>query len=190
MRHGQTEGNALRRYIGRTDEPLSQIGALTASDGGIFLNIKRVYVSPMVRARQTAGICFPNAEQVVINDFREMNFGDFENRSANDMEHDPAYRAWVESGCLDRCPNGDIKAEFDKRVISAFEKLMEKNYGGRSIILAHGGTIMSIMGTFCSEDRPYYRWNVPNCGGYRIKLSRSPLSITSYEYFTRLKDLK
>ena len=30
LRHGQTPGNVLKRYIGRTDEPLSEAGERAA----------------------------------------------------------------------------------------------------------------------------------------------------------------
>ena len=32
------------------------------------------------------------------------------------MEHDAAYRAWVDGGCAGRCPGGEDRAEYTARV--------------------------------------------------------------------------
>ncbi len=188
MRHGQTPGNALRRYIGRTDEPLSDPGRAAAKEAGVDLSARSVYVSPMLRARQTAGICFPNAEQIVCDDLREMDFGDFENRSADDMVNDAVYREWVEGHCEGPCPNGELKADFDSRVCAAFERIVRGFEGERLIIVAHGGTIMSVMSAYADEKRPFYRWYVPNCGIYRARISVLPdsLFISGCELLDRL----
>ena len=58
IRHGQTPGNKLQRYIGTTDEPLS-------TEGKEFLEKltypmpEALYVSPLCRCVETAGILFP-----------------------------------------------------------------------------------------------------------------------------------
>ena len=81
LRHGSTSGNAEHRYVGRTDEPLSQAGAREARESGGREDVGCVYVSPLQRARQTAAICFPRARQMVVDGLREMDFGDFEGRT-------------------------------------------------------------------------------------------------------------
>ena len=112
IRHGQTAGNALRRYIGSTDQPLTPEGAEGAKAAGARRSVRSVFVTPLVRTQQTARILFPDAEQTVVPALREMDFGDFEDRSFEDMKDDPAYRAWVEGGCLAPCPNGESVLEF------------------------------------------------------------------------------
>ena len=98
IRHGQTAGNALRRYIGSTDQPLTPEGAEGAKAAGARRSVQSVFVTPLVRTQQTACILFPDAEQTVVPALREMDFGDFEDRSFEDMKDDPAYRAWVDGG--------------------------------------------------------------------------------------------
>ena len=109
IRHGKTEGNALNRYIGSTDSPLCAEGIEKTRLAGGSAELKSVIVTPLIRTQQTARILFPNAEQRICYGLREIDFGDFENRSATDMEHDEAYRKWVDSGCVDACPNGEGK---------------------------------------------------------------------------------
>ena len=88
FRHGQTPGNAAHRYLGITDEPLSELGVETAQKTGCDPTVSEVLVSPLQRTQMTAAILFPNARQRVCYGFREMDFGDFEGRSAQEMEND------------------------------------------------------------------------------------------------------
>ena len=75
IRHGRTPLNEEGRYQGKLDTGLSEEGqrALERAD----VSPSRVYVSPALRARQTADILFPDADQVVAEDLREMDFGAF-----------------------------------------------------------------------------------------------------------------
>ena len=74
IRHGQTPGNKLKRYIGTTDEQLSQ-------EGREFLEKlsypmpESLYVSPLHRCVDTAGIIFPKKESRNIEEISEFKFG-------------------------------------------------------------------------------------------------------------------
>ncbi len=174
MRHGQTQGNIERRYCGSTDDPLCQDGIAHAHASGRDETITRVFVSPMRRAVETAAIKFPNAEHTIIHDLREMAFGDFENKNADELAHDDAYRAWVDSNCEDRCPNGEKLSEFDARVCRAFDTLVRERIAAgdeRIVVVAHGGTISAILGRFSGDSsRKFYEWYVGNCGGFRVRV--------------------
>ena len=91
------------------------------------------------------------------------------------MEEDPAYRAWVDSGCLDRCPNGETKAEFAARTCAAFAGLVDQALGrGEDSlwVVAHGGTQMSVMEAFVDPSKPFYAW-LTECGaGYELDSDR------------------
>lgn len=166
LRHGETAWNAEKRYQGLTDLPLSDRGRalLRRAD----FSPERVYVSPLVRARETAAILFPEVEQVVVPDFREMDFGVFEGRSAGEMADDPDYRAWVEGGCTGRCPGVEDWAEFSRRTCAAFEVLME-TAPDPLVIVAHGGTQMAVLERFGRPVRPRYGWLGINGGGFLLK---------------------
>ena len=173
IRHSKTPGNAELRYNGRTDEPLSNEGIALAEQAGGDSNVETVYVTPLQRTKQTAAILFPEAKQVVVDDLREMDFGDFEGRSYTEMEHDEAYRGWVESGCLAPCPNGEGRPEFSERVCTAFAAIVQDALQRREESLAfvvHGGTIMAIMERFARPKQDYYSYSVKNCQGYRCRV--------------------
>ena len=127
FRHGQTPGNAARRYLGVTDEPLSELGIKTAQAAGCDPAVQEVVVSPLRRTQMTAAILFPQARQRVCRGLREMDFGDFEGRSAEEMADDADYRYWVEqTSCMGPCPHGDATLVFQHRVAAAFLREVER----------------------------------------------------------------
>ena len=206
LRHGSTSGNAEHRYVGRTDEPLSQAGAREARESGVREDVGCVYVSPLQRARQTAAICFPRARQVVVDGLREMDFGDFEGRTANEMADDPAYRAWVEGMCVGRCPGGESRDEFVARswvavrnvaLGAATEDVGKARASRRVVIVAHGGTVMSAMSKLVRaegrDDDPlaYFSWHVGTCQGFRLllRVDGGGLQALSWSRLSGVRDL-
>lgn len=161
IRHGETDWNRERRYQGLTDVPLSDAGRAALRQADFCPGI--VYVSPLTRARETAAILFPDAKQIVLPAFREMDFGAFEGHTADEMADDPTYRTWVEDGCTGRCPGGESLAEFSDRVWAAFSRLLE-NRAEQLVIVAHGGVQMAIMDRYARPHQDYFHWRAP-CGG-------------------------
>ncbi len=197
FRHGCTRYNAEHRYQGKTDLPLLESeykriqpfyempepeGIQSISGTPEFQGMQsftgnpkpeRVYVSPALRARQTAGLLFPGLEQIVIPEFAEMDFGIFEGRSAGEMEDDAQYREWVDSMCEGPVPGGECKAEYTKRVTQRFYRLVceEAARGcGGIYIAAHGGTQMALMERYCVEQGPYWTWQTDPGAGICAKI--------------------
>ncbi|MDO4502883.1 MAG: histidine phosphatase family protein [Coriobacteriia bacterium] len=187
VRHGQTQGNLDRCYNGSTDQPLCAEGVATCRARGEDHSVVKVHVSPLLRARQTAKLCFPAAEQVVVDDLRETDFGAFEGKSYEQLKDDPEYIAWIEGNCEAPCPGGESRAQACERTIRAFRELVESAVtvgDDRVVIVAHGGTIMALMERFAVERRPFHEWRVPNCSGYRGRVvldSSDEIAIRDYE---------
>lgn len=175
-RHGKTKGNLQKRYIGaKTDEPLCMEGLEAAHSQIHYPDVTKVYVSPMLRARQTAAILFPNANQVIVEGLQEMNFGSFEGKNYKDLEKDKAYALWVKNHCVGTCPEGEDMKEFIDRCSLAFLSIMETELcteAQKVYIVAHGGTIMSIMSAFSKDPRAYFQWYIENLGCYKIMIER------------------
>lgn len=161
IRHGLTESNLRKAYIGKTDEPLSDDGMHMFSNVDIFTPL--VYVSEKKRAIQTAKIIYPKAKQVIIPEFNEMDFGDFEGKNFEDLADNPDYIEWVEKGCKTRCPNGETMREFTTRCKNGFLSVINNNKEDVIIIVAHAGTIMAICDTFIMSKKSYFDWKV-ECG--------------------------
>ncbi len=126
-------------------------------------------ITSLQRTRQTAEVLFPDAELVVADGLKEMDFGVFEGRNYREMEHDPQYRAWVETGCEGRCPGGESKAEFCQRVCTVFAALVDAALAAgepQLVIVAHGGTQMAALERFAVPHKNYYSWCAPAAGGF------------------------
>ncbi len=172
-RHGLTEGNAQRRYVGATDMPLSEEGLRLTRAGQQFGDISRVYVTPLQRTQQTARIHYPAADLVVVDDLREMNFGIFEGRTYEELDEDPDFKAWMVDGGLQPMREGEGRMDFGVRVRDALARLIADAHsrGEENLhIVAHGGTIMALMAIHALPEQPYYKWWIENLQGYRVTL--------------------
>ncbi|MBC3937324.1 MULTISPECIES: histidine phosphatase family protein [Anaerotruncus] len=174
IRHGPTPGNLARRYIGSTDEPLAP-GVLPGCPAPAA---ERVYVSPLLRCRQTAALLYPASAPVTVPDLRECDFGAFEYKSYEQLQNDPAYRAWMEdrTGTL-APPGGEDTAAFRRRCGRAFEEIVERCLAdgvSSAAFVVHGGTIMAVMERFAETDSPrgFYDWQPENFGGWTACTTR------------------
>lgn len=194
LRHGATPGNAQRRYVGRkTDEPLSEEGCAQCQRLGVRPDVRTVYTSPLLRARQTAELCFPQARLVPVSGLEEFDFGVFEGKSADDMADDAAYRAWVEGGCVGRCPQGESRAEFVRRTCQALVDLLRDaaQRGERQVyVVAHGGTIMAALSELSARGGgpdSYFTWHAGTCEGYQATAHVGErVVLTNCHHFTQL----
>lgn len=176
IRHGETELTSTHCYQGVTDTPLSDDGKSKIKKSAF--EPRKVYVSPLVRCRETAEIMFPNAEITQVSAFSEMNFGDFEGKNWHDMENDSVYRAWVDGMCLGQCPNGESREEFSNRVCAAFNELISKTDENEIFIVAHGGTQMAVLERWGKPERDYYDWCAKPGAGYVLCADEFPEALT------------
>lgn len=175
IRHGKTAGNLLKQYIGKTDQPLCDIGkeelekVLLSEDfqkKADPMNVKKIIVSPMIRCKETAKILFPNAKQIIKDGLREMDFGIFEEKSASEMENFEEYRKWLSTHCEAKVPEGEEKAGFSERCCNAFSEVITESEDEVIYFLVHGGTIMSIFERYADVKKEYYKWYAENGHGY------------------------
>ena len=98
FRHGITKGNINAQYIGHTDYPLTSSGIeelkkIKAKNH--YPAVDAVFCSPLKRALQSAEIMFPSAKPLVIEDLIEYNFGEFEERTAEELKNNEEFAAWL-----------------------------------------------------------------------------------------------
>lgn len=164
IRHGKTQGNLQRRYIGsRTDEPLCPQGIqdLQAMQAPA---VQRVFASPLKRCLETAAILYPDIPVEIVNDFRECDFGAFENKNHAELNGRADYQAWIDSNGEMPFPNGESRAAFAARCVKAFEKIRIQPCD--CALVAHGGTLMAIMEAYASPAGTYYDFQVQNGKGF------------------------
>ena len=177
IRHGRTPMNEEHRYIGRTDQSLSERGAQEMRELAktvAYPEGELLFVSPMKRARESASILYPDMEQHVIEGFRELDFGEFEGKNYEELKDNAAYRAWIDSMGTEMPPGGsETMEEYKSRIRKGFEEALdtlEKAGGTRAVIVAHGGIIMSLVSMFTGCG--YYDTQVKNGSGVTVEVAR------------------
>ena len=140
IRHGTTEGNYKKRYIGSTDEPLADTKSLDLN----YPTCDIVVASSLKRCIETAEFIYPNKEVKICPDLSECNFGDFENKSYEELKDNADYIKWLKSNGTLPFPNGEAHEDFKARSVSGFYSSLEGNEKSVAFVI-HGGTIMAIM---------------------------------------------
>lgn len=178
IRHGMTAGNAEKRYIGRTDEPLSAEGMACIARKK-YPPADIAVTSPMRRCIETARIIYPHITPVICDELRECDFGGFEGKNYHEVSGNAAYQHWIDSGGEDTFPNGESPRDFRKRCTEGFLRTV-KNHGEEDVIayIVHGGTIMSVLSELSEPKRGYYDFHVDNGCGYITAWDGRKLIIT------------
>lgn len=179
FRHGITKGNINAQYIGHTDYPLTM--------GGIedlkkikaehhYPAVDAVFVSPLKRAVQSADIMFEKNNKIVIDDFIEYNFGEFEECTAEDLKDNEDFKGWLHGDIQARPPHGESNAEFIYRVCDAFEKVVDgciKTGTEKFAIVSHAGVIMTILSCYGLPEAPMAHWQMDAGYGYKLRITPS-----------------
>lgn len=170
IRHGSTAGNLEHRYVGSTDEPLTEQAKDMLQNRATNMEKPDIlYVSPMKRCRETAQLLYPQTAQRVAKGLRECSFGEFEYKNYIELNENAAYQAWLDSGGTLPFPGGESRAEFTDRCCSTFAKccLEAVEAGCKHVaFVVHGGTIMAVMERFALPQRSYFDWQVKNAEGF------------------------
>ncbi len=179
IRHGLTKSNIDGRYIGRTDEPLSPEGIAQIQqmcDEYIYPTVDAVFSSPLSRCVETAKIIYPNNLPIELDGLQECNFGEFENKTAEELEEHPAFSKWLEGAQGIKPPFGESNEEFAYRICSCFEKIVEgiMKTGTRSTaIVTHGGVIMTLLAAYGIPEMPVHEWLTPSGCGFTVMITPS-----------------
>lgn len=163
IRHGQTKSNAEHRYLGRTDEPLSEQGKqdlMEKKKKGNYPIPEKVFVSPMRRCIQTAEILFPDSEVVCIPEWVEIEFGTFEGKNYEELKEEKEYQAWIDSGGRLPFPNGESREAFQERVMAGYKKITDAS-NTDVVAVVHGGTIMALCSSLLGGE--YFDYQI-KCG--------------------------
>lgn len=170
IRHGATAGNLQHRYVGLTDEPVLDSSREELMGGQDKSVIGKVYVSPLKRCVETANVLYPNANVVVVPEFVECNFGDFEYMNYEELNGNAEYQRFIDSGGTCGFPNGESRDEFIKRCVSGFERICGEHESDDIVMVVHGGTIMALLHEYVVPHREYFEWQTGNGQGYKASL--------------------
>lgn len=152
IRHGQTKANEKGLYIGcRTDYPLSNLGEselYNKFEEFEYPRVDKVYSSPLKRCTETAEILFPEKELCIVDNLKEIDFGEFEGKSVDELINRDDYREWLKGGMDKRAPGGESVEELSARTYKALhEIIMDMMYEDitHSAVITHYGIISNML---------------------------------------------
>ncbi|RSD28948.1 histidine phosphatase family protein [Mesobacillus subterraneus] len=165
FRHGLTEDNKRQAYLGWTDSPLVP-GQVFPE---VLVSYQQIYTSDLRRCRETAEALFPGRVPVKMEEFREMNFGEWEGRTYEQLKAKPLYQKWLADPFAAVPPHGESFSEFARRVESGWSKITREileNGIKTSAIVTHGGVIRYLLTQYGSEEKSFWDWRIPHGHGY------------------------
>lgn len=171
IRHGKTEGNILRQYVGQEDQPLSKawLKEYKKTFSYAYPCVEMVFISPMKRCRETANFIYPTKKAFAIENLVECDFGDFSGKTYEELKDNITFKNIINNNGLFTFPNGENSFNFRNRCINAFLEIIDEclKLDLKEIaIVCHGGTIMAIMEKLSYEVKDFYFWQARNMGGY------------------------
>ena len=177
IRHGITQGNLEGRYVGMTDLSLAPEGRRALEENKKKFQYPQAqvyYTSPLKRCRETLEILYPGVPSVVVDGLRECDFGEWEGKTAKELETDPRFLKWMENSQSVTPPGGESGGVFMQRACFTFEKLVEgmlRSGTTSAVIVTHGGVIMSILSTYGLPRAKFYDWLTDNGCGYTLRIT-------------------
>ena len=138
--------------------------------------VSAVFTSPLSRCTQTARLIYPNCEPIVINGLIEYNFGEFEGKTAEELQNHPVFPDWLAGKKGVEPPFGESNDEFANRIANAFIKIVDgliETGFTHSAIVTHGGVIMALLTLFGLPQAPMHEWLTPGGCGYTIRITPS-----------------
>lgn len=125
LRHGKTKSNEEHRYLGKTDEGLTEAETerLQAKKVPEAWQTFPLFSSPMKRCRQTAELLFQK-EPLLIPEWVEMDFGLFEGKNYQDLKGDAYYQRWIDSDGTLPFPQGESREAFLQRSRKGLERML------------------------------------------------------------------
>lgn len=174
MRHGEPEGGRL--YRGQIDHPLSELGwQQMCEQMPVNKPWQQIVTSPLKRcaafaedlARQTG---LPLAYEPRL---MEIAFGDWEGQTAAALEQADknAFYAFYDDPLNNTPPGAEPLADFQQRIIEAWQDLLEQYQQRHVLIIAHAGTIRIILAHILDMPlQSMWRLDVPYAGLSRIQI--------------------
>lgn len=181
IRHGQSKGNAERRFGGHTATPLSARGHRQAELTARTLkseSLTAIYSSDLARAIETARPLSKLTGLPVhgTNAFRERSVGVMEGLTfeAAAQQHPEQYAALLRRDFEHVLTGGESYRQLLDRAREKLDEIIEQNRGGKIAVFSHTGTIcilaLHLMGALDSPDLKPVWISSANCGITRFEL--------------------
>lgn len=152
LRHGQTELSVQRRYSGRGNPELTDLGTRQADAAARYLGqqggIDAVVSSPLQRAYDTAAASATalGLDVTVDDDLIETDFGEWEGLTFREAsERDPElHRKWLGDTAVPP-PRGESFDDVAARVRAAQQRIVDRHAGQTVLVVSHVTPIKTLL---------------------------------------------
>jgi 2,3-bisphosphoglycerate-dependent phosphoglycerate mutase len=181
IRHGQSKGNAERRFGGHTATPLSARGRRQAELTARALkseSLTAIYSSDLARAMETAKP-LANLTGLRVNGtsaFRERSVGVMEGLTFEDaaQQHPEQYAALLRRDFEHVLTGGESYRQLLDRARQKLDEIIFEHHGGKIVVFSHTGTIcilaLHLMGALDAPELKPVWISSANCGITRFEL--------------------
>lgn len=181
VRHGQSKGNAEKRFGGHTATPLSARGRMQAEATARTLkseSLTTIYSSDLARAMETARP-LSNLTGLTLNGtsaFRERSVGVMEGLTFEDaaQRHPEQYAALLRRDFEHVLTGGESYRQLLDRSRDKLDEIIAENRGGKIAVFSHTGTIcilaLHLMGALDAPELKPVWVSSGNCGITRFEL--------------------
>ena len=181
IRHGQSKGNAERRFGGHTATPLSARGRNQAEATARTLkseSLTAIYSSDLARAIETAQP-LANTTGLPIQSttaFRERDVGVMEGLTFEDaaQQHPEQYAALLRRDFEYVLTGGESYRQLLDRAVQKLDAIIDEHRGGKIALFSHTGTIcilaLHLMGALDAPELKPVWISSANCGITRFEL--------------------
>jgi alpha-ribazole phosphatase len=173
FRHGLTEGNKQKKYMGWNDSPLSGEAISKLSAYTLKPDAYDLFVSSDInRCLHTMKLLFPAVAPLLFTEFREMHFGTFQGKSYEDLKDDESYQLWVSDMVKHSPPEGETYQKFGDRVDEGWTKVVRQVVENRKrspFIVTHGGVIKYLLSKYGPTEKEFWDWQVIHGTGFELE---------------------
>lgn len=169
IRHGETEWTLSDQHTGTSDIALTENGKKQAQALAKRLNselFQKVFVSPMIRTRQTCQIAGFSQQAIVDSNLVEWNYGKYEGLTSKEIhQKSPHWNVF-----LNGAPSGENVENIKLRttqLLQAFQKIQ-----GNIAVFSHGHFLRALAVAYIEQ---------PIQMGRHFSLFPAAISILSYE---------
>ncbi|MFE8702987.1 histidine phosphatase family protein [Cytobacillus sp. FJAT-54145] len=176
FRHGVTEENKRKAYLGWNDSPLCGEEKKRLASLHLTEEYDLFFSSDLERCLATLRLLEPKVDPIIVPEFREMCFGEFEGKTYHDLKENVQYKSWLEDWLSYSPPGGESYEAFSARIISGWNRildiLLEKQARG-AFIMTHGGVIKYLLTRFAPEEKNFWEWSTPHGNGFELTFDLS-----------------
>lgn len=160
IRHGQTNENKKKQYLGHFDAPLNEMGidqAKLCAHKIMSYNIPQIFTSDLKRAHHTASFITKSNPIQTTPALRELNFGEWDCRTYDELieiNKEQVFQ-WYDNPFDRSPPNGETLNQMGDRV----DQFLTAHLNEDMMIITHGGPIRWFLSKWVQNDRHQF-WQV------------------------------